>query len=126
VKTRPIDQLVAELRENHAQSGSWRVTAQLCGVVTAAGRPDPGMAYRIAKHGYVPARLETRRRLHLPPVCVKCGQKVKRERHVPAWLEVAVGNLARLEAGLGHQPAESVYARGGKRVVVISSSKGMP
>jgi hypothetical protein len=123
VKTRPIDQLVSELRKSHSNTGSWRITAQLCGVITVAGLPDPGMAFRIAMRGYDPARPETRQRLHLPPICVACGQKVRRERHVPAWLEVAVGNLAKLEAAAGQKPAERVYARGGRRVI-IPSSKG--
>jgi hypothetical protein len=48
---------------------------------------------------------------------VACGQKVKRVRNVPAWLDEAVANLQKLEAAANVKPeGNRVYARGGKRV----------
>ena len=117
-KNRVLVQLALELRENHAVLNSWPKASVACGVLTEDGRPDPGLAHRIAIHGYDPKREETRIRLGLPPICVTCGRKVKRVRHVPAWLEEAVKNLQHLEAA-ANVPLEEkrVYARGGKRVI---------
>jgi hypothetical protein len=86
-------------------------------VLTPEGKPSPSVAQRIATKGYNPKRPETRERLGLPPVCFTCGQKVKRVRHVPAWLVEAVANLQKLKAEKGpKKDAYRVYARGGKRV----------
>ena len=123
LKIRSISQLVENLRLKHAELHSWPKASEACGVITADGRPNPGLAYRIAERGYEPGRSETRKRLGLPPVCVQCGQKVRRERHVPEWLTVAVGNLARLESAAGHVPADRVYGRGGRRVEISSSKR---
>jgi hypothetical protein len=97
VKTRPLSRLVQELRENHAQSHSWRKASMVSKVLTVDGRPDPGLAQRIAEQGYDPKRDDTRARLGLPPTCIVCGRKVKRVRHIPPWLEEAVENLRQLE-----------------------------
>jgi hypothetical protein len=117
VKTRTLIHLARNLRQEHALTHSWRKSAQICGVLTSDGRPDPGLAQRIATQGYDPARIETRQRLGLPPVCVGCGRKVKGGRRVPAWVEEAVANLRRLEEQVqASEEANRVYARGGKRV----------
>jgi hypothetical protein len=68
--------------------------------------------------GVFPIGAAKRLALHVAPVCAKCEQPLpKPKRVVPAWLEEAVANLQRLEAGA--QPKADgyrVYARGGKRV----------
>ena len=116
-KTRELAQVAQELLNKHAELNSWRKAAKSCGVITAGGRPNPGLALRIATKGYDPKRQETRDRLGLPPICVTCGQKVKYVRHIPSWLEEAVGNLLQLEAAANPPPEQTrVYARGGKRV----------
>jgi hypothetical protein len=112
-----LTQLAENLRQKHAETNSWRKTAKDCLVLTKGNRPNPGLAQRIAVHGYDPARPETRERLSLPPICIACGKKVKRVRHIPAWLDEAVKNLRRLEAAANVPPdVYRVYARGGKRV----------
>ncbi len=117
-KVRVLVQLAQELQEKHAMLNSWRKAAAACGVFTNDGQPDPGLALRIATKGYDPRRSETRMRLGLPPICIACGQKVKRVRHVPAWLNEAVANLQKLEAAADPKPDEyRVYGRGGKRAV---------
>jgi len=116
---RTVDQLAQELRENHAQTASWRKTAVACKVLTSDGRPDPGLAQRIATKGYEPRLVETRTRLGLPPICIQCGQRVKRVRHVPAWLPLAASGLQDLERQA--KPvleADRVYSRAGKRVQI--------
>jgi hypothetical protein len=123
MRTRPLDRLSRQLQEKHAKLASWRKVAIACKVLTTDGRPDPALAQRIATKGYEPRRSETRIRLGLPPICIACGQHVKRVRHIPAWLEEAVQNLQRLEAAA--EPTKDqyrVYARGGKRVKYIGSS----
>ena len=115
--TRELVQLAQELREKHVLLNSWPKTSIACKVLTKDSRPDPALAQRIATKGYDPKRPETRQRLGLPPTCIACGQKVKRVRHVPAWLAEAVRNLRQLEAAANLPPDEyRVYARGGKRV----------
>ena len=119
MRIRTLTQLAENLRQEHAETSSWRKTAEACHVLTKDGRQDPGLAQRIAEQGYDPRRAETRLRLRLPPACITCGQKVKRVRHVPAWLEQAVENLRQLEAAANPPPEENrVYGRGGKRVRV--------
>jgi hypothetical protein len=94
---RTLDQLAEELWLRHMNNGSWRITAELSRVTTAEGKPNPGLAHRIAMKGYSPARSDTRQRLGLPPICVTCHTRLKRVRKVPAWVEEAVENLRRLE-----------------------------
>jgi hypothetical protein len=125
VKKRMLVQLVQELREKHIELSSWLQTSVACGVLTEDGRPNPGLAERIALQGYKPARSETRERLGLPPICISCGQKVKYARHLPAWLTEAVKNLRRLEAAANPAPDRirvyrlgAAYGRGGKRAKV--------
>jgi hypothetical protein len=116
---RDLVQLAQELREKHVLLKSWRKAAVACNVLTADGRADPSLAQRIAERGYNPKRHGTRTRLGLPPVCVNCGQKVRRVRQVPAWLEEAVGNLRKLEEkaddGRLTMDDKRVYSRQGKR-----------
>jgi hypothetical protein len=117
MKTRLLIQLAENLRSEHVLTNSWRKAAEVCNVLTEDGRPDPGLAQRIALQGYDPRREETRTRLGLPPICVTCGSKIKRMRVVPEWLNEAVANLQRLEAAAQPKPDKyRVYARGGKRV----------
>jgi len=69
--------------------------------------------------GVFPVGVAKREALHIPPVCVTCGQWVKYVRHIPAWLKEAAANLATLEAKASpHPDLVRVYARGGKRVRV--------
>jgi hypothetical protein len=118
LKTRTLDQLAQKLRQKHAELSSWPKTSVACKVLTADGRPDPALALRIATKGYEPKRFETRLRLGLPPICVTCGQRFKRVRHVPAWLDEAVANLQKLEAEANIPLEENrVYSRAGKRVL---------
>ena len=115
MKRRTLDQLAKNLRQKHAQTHSWPKTSVACKVLTADGRPDPSLAQRIAEDGYEPKRTETRQRLGLAPICINCGQKVKRVRHVPAWVEQATANLSALETTANAPDANRVYSRGGKR-----------
>ena len=116
MKTRTLDQLTRQLQKKYTGIASWRTVAVACKVLTADGRPNPGLAQRIAKKGYEPKRFETRIRLGLAPICVTCGQKVKRVRHVPTWLDEAVANLQKLEAE-ANVPLEEkrIYSRGKAR-----------
>jgi hypothetical protein len=58
--------------------------------------------------------------LRLPPICITCGQKVIRIRHVPDWVNQVVENLQKLDAAAGQPIQEQrVYARGGKRVLYV-------
>jgi hypothetical protein len=117
MRTRTRDELAFRLRKKYKKMASWRHVANACNVLTPNGQPNPALARRIATKGYDPRRPETRQRLGLPRVCFTCGQKVKRVRHVPAWLVEAVENLRKLEAQRGpKKDAYRVYARGGKRV----------
>ena len=114
---RTVDELAFQLRQKHEKIASWRMVAIACKVLTSDGRPDPSLADRIATKGYDPKRPDTRIRLGLPPICIVCGQKVKRVRQIPAWLLNALGNLQILEAIAAPKPdAYRVYARGVKRV----------
>lgn len=124
MKTRTLGQLVKNLQEKHAELNSWPKTSVACDVLTEDGRPDPALAQRIATKGYDPKRPETRQRLGLPEACITCGQKVKRVRHVPAWLDEAVKNLRELEAKTDHAPQPIwVYGRGGKRIRYVDPGK---
>jgi hypothetical protein len=117
MKTRSVERLSRQLKKAYAKKGSWRAVSIACNVLTEDGRPDPSLAQRIATKGYDPKRQETRVRLGLPPVCFTCGQKVKRVRQVPAWVQEGTENLRKLEAEKGpKKDAYRVYARGGKRV----------
>jgi hypothetical protein len=119
VKPKSTYELAVQLRQKYEKLSSWRQVAIACNVLTEDGRPDPALADRIATKGYDPKRQETRERLGLDPVCFTCGQKVKRVRHVPAWLVEAMANLKKLEQEKGpKKDAYRVYARGGKRVHV--------
>lgn len=113
LKTRTLSHLAQILREKHAELNSWPKASVVCNVLTKDGRPNPSLAQRIALQGYEPARRETQDRLELTPACSACGRKVKRVRHVPAWLDEAVENLRRLEAAANPTPdLERVYGRG--------------
>lgn len=121
---RSLDRLAADLLAQHEILKSWRKAAQACDVLLKSGKPDPGLAQRIALHSYNPRRPETRSRLGLAPVCTNCGQKVKparivkvpRIRTVPAWVNQAVENLKKLEAEAQQKGEIRIYSRGGKRV----------
>jgi hypothetical protein len=117
-KYRVLAQLAQELQEKHAALNSWPKASIACDVLTEDGRPDPGLAHRIATKGYDPRRNETRQRLGLPPICVTCHTRIKRVHHVPAWLDEAVANLRKLEEQANPAPEkERVYGRGGKRAI---------
>lgn len=74
--------------------------------------------------GKFPHDQAKRKALHLSPICMSCGQKVKpakiakvpRIRIVPAWVNQAVENLKKLEAEAQQKGEIRVYSRGGKRV----------
>ena len=116
IPARTLIGLAQTLRAEYALLKSWRKTAEACDVLTDDGRPDPGLAQRIALHGYDPRRPETRARLGLPPICIACGQKVHRVRVVPEWVKQAAKNLRELEARAVHKNQIRVYSRSGKRV----------
>lgn len=110
---RSLDRLAADLLAQHEILKSWRKAAQACDVLLKSGKPDPGLAQRIALHGYDPRRPETRSRLGLAPVCTNCGQKVKPARILPGWVSQAADFLAERE---DPRQGERIYARGGRRV----------
>lgn len=120
VQTGPTGQLAKRLLKSHEKTHSWPKTSVACHVLTPAGKPNPRLAQQIAEEDYEPTELETRIRLNLPPICVKCGQKVKHVRQVPVWLDHAVENLRQLEAKASRPDKIRVYARGGKRAVATS------
>jgi len=116
LEIRTLSHLARILREKHAELNSWPKTSVDCGVLTKDGRPNPGLAQRIALQDYEPARRETQERLSLKPVCNSCGRKFKRVHHIPAWLMEAVETLRRLEAAANPAPAPvRRYGRGGRR-----------
>jgi hypothetical protein len=72
--------------------------------------------------GKFPHDQAKRKALHLAPICISCGQKVKPARVIPGWVDQAVEFLKSRET-LHHGDAENtektkirVYSRGGKRV----------
>lgn len=97
MQTRTLEHLAQELALKHENGMSWKSCSLACGVLMKDGRPDPGLAYRIAKQGYDPRLPATRLRLHLPPTCYTCGQHVKYVREIPPWLEQAVRFLKEQE-----------------------------
>jgi hypothetical protein len=115
-QVRTLDHLAASLRQIHAQGVGWREAALACRVLTKGGQGDPGLAFRIAEQGYDPRRPETRQRLGLPPVCIECGQKIKRVRMVSEWVDQATNHLIRLQENAGNAGIIRIYAKGGKRV----------
>lgn len=79
-QVRTLSRLAENLRSEHALLKSWRKAAAACRVLTTEGKPDPGLAQRIALHGYEPVRTETRNRLGLPPVCPVCDRPIRQQR----------------------------------------------
>jgi len=51
---------------------SWRNVCVKLGIMKSDGRPDTGMAYKIAYDGHEPADREVRVRLGLRDICSKC------------------------------------------------------
>jgi hypothetical protein len=65
MQSRATNRLAKRLRQNHENTKSWAVTAQEMNILTADGKPDKALAYRIAVCDYEPSRPETRLRLGL-------------------------------------------------------------
>jgi len=51
---------------------SWRNVCVKLGIMKSDGRPDTGMAYKIAYDGHEPADRMVRARLGLRDICTKC------------------------------------------------------
>jgi len=114
-----VERMAAEGQKLREIGKRWIDVCESLGIVLANGGPDPGLAKKIVDQGYEPKLPATRQRLGLPPICITCGQKVKRVRHIPAWLVEAMDNLVALETAAIPSPEPvRVYARGGKRVRV--------
>ena len=108
--------LGANLRSAYSRLGSWPKVARSFPVLTADGRPDPGLAWRIAVGNYEPKSVAIRRRLGLPDVCSTCLQPIRRRRVVPAWVSRGAAELRRMEQLAAPVLTGSVYSRKGKRV----------
>lgn len=59
-RVQTLDAIRQALIRHHATSGSWRSTGAFYGV-------SPGLAQRVAVHGYEPRTVANRNRLGLPP-----------------------------------------------------------
>jgi hypothetical protein len=129
-QVRTLSHLAKDLRTEHALLKSWRKAASACQVLTVEGKPDPGLAQRIALHGYEPRRVETRTRIGLEPVCTSCGQHIRqgRPRNDNALVEDKIhgtgfgklGDLVQLFKALevGAKPNQiRTYSRSGRRVI---------
>jgi len=78
-KTTTFRDLRRQIKATHKQTQSWRKTAVLHNILTRKGRPNPSMAWRIAKKGYDPPSPWMRDLLGLPtyklaPSCEHCGE----------------------------------------------------
>ena len=75
--------------------------------------------------GRFPVNVEKRLRLHGPPVCPKCYQKMPRPpRQIQPWVLEAMANLQRLETAANVTPDEHrFYSHGGKRAVYAPISQ---
>jgi len=107
------------------QDVSLRIRAQkdagksLRQIATEYGKPILHSDIERILDGVFPVGVAKREALHIPPICVTCGQRVKYVRHIPAWLVEATDNLVALETAAIPSPEPiRVYARGGKRVRV--------
>jgi hypothetical protein len=54
MQNRKIRKLAKTLRSIHRKNKSWRKTSEVCKVLTADGRINPGLCKRIALDGYQP------------------------------------------------------------------------
>lgn len=106
---------------------SWPAIARKFGIMTAAGAPNPGLAWEIA-HGAQPGP-DVCRRLGLPVRCSACGEPIRKHRphhHVPPWVDAAVVVLVRLQSsGLSKTDRPRVYTNSGKVLFLDDSKKGV-
>jgi len=79
-----IAQLARQLKKHHAESRSWRITAQAFGI------ENKTTAYRIACDGYDPADPELRNKLGLGPrTCPTCNRRQYQRSRKPKPISLA-------------------------------------
>jgi hypothetical protein len=66
MQSRPTRRLAKKLKKA-ARSASFRNVAKTFGITTPAGKPNPGLVYRMIYQGYEPKRLDTKKRSGLLP-----------------------------------------------------------
>lgn len=69
--------LGSKLCHSYRKLKSWRAVARQHAIFNEHGQVNPALAERIAMQDYEPVKMETRRRLGLPEICVTCKRRIK-------------------------------------------------
>jgi hypothetical protein len=77
---RTLARLVSDLKAAKDKTGSWSKASVVCNVLLENGKPDPGLAYRIAEQGYEPKTVKVCRRINIPTYCKVCERTAPRHR----------------------------------------------
>jgi hypothetical protein len=121
-----FEKMAAKARKLRSRPGTrWIDVCTQLRIFTQDGRPDTGLAKRIAD-GYEPKSMETRLRLGADPICPTCDRRIKLVRNLnhiviedkihggQGTLAQAIATLKKLEAIADVPAGPHVYSRGGR------------